>query len=390
MRRIECTCRRHHHHRGCSMMTFVSLLLMVSAALNECLEGVDGFIAPHRGLGTTTDLTKGKSSSSIPSSLTQQQAVSAVSSESFDATVMNRYACTRFQRFDGSTPGPCSRHDYPSSSSNETVVNLALESLNLARRAPSGFNSQPYKLLLVRDPKTKKKLSTFCAGANAYRVCDSDCTAVFLADREIVRTMGRYGRFLRNTSDRWNHQVFQLRKIQIYISLFSSGFPLPRFLAVPISFGVRCFMEIMMKPVARLFGVVLPSLSTAETWAIKNTMLVVMTYMLACTSRGLATSPMEGFNASGIRQVLKIPRRYSIPLIVSTGTAMETQKKTEGTMTTTTNDNKGSNTEPNSDSNDGIGMSHGKPGTKEATPRYPDEDVIFGDVFGNAVALGTA
>ena len=59
-------------------------------------------------------------------------------------------------------------------------------------------------------------------------------------------------------------------------------------------------------------------------------------------------------------------------------------------MTTTTNDNKGSNTEPNSDSNDGIGMSHGKPGTKEATPRYPDEDVIFGDVFGNAVALGTA
>lgn len=44
-----------------------------------------------------------------------------------------------------------------------------------------------------------------------------------------------------------------------------------------------------------------------------------MTYMLACSSRGLATIPMEGINAGGIRAVVGAPRRYAVPLIVSTG-----------------------------------------------------------------------
>jgi nitroreductase len=84
-------------------------------------------------------------------------------------------------------------------------------------------------------------------------------------------------------------------------------------------------------------------------------MLVAMTYMLGCSSRGIATTPMEGMNASGIRKVLKIPRRYAIPMIVGTGLAYK--------------DDKDSRLE------------------KTATRRYPMEEVIFGDSFGEQMTL---
>ena len=275
--------------------------------------------------------------------------------EAFDATVYARRACSRFQRFDGTKP---SYDDYTPSQSNETVVNLAFESLDLARRAPTGFNTQPYKLVLVHSPDLKKKVSDYCAGANGFRVCDSDCTAVFLADREVVRTMGKFGRFLREANPK---QAQQLRKIQTFVTVFSSGYPLPRFLAVPISFVFRVVLGVM-KPILHRW-IVLPTLSGAETWAIKNTMLVAMTYMLACTSRGLSTAPMEGFDASGIKRALNIPRRYSIPLIVATGTGAE--KKAVSTT------------------DDAASI---KATTTNMTPRYPRYDEIFSNKFGTAIA----
>ena len=137
---------------------------------------------PRRGVATFT---------------TKASSTEMSAAEAFDATVYARRACSRFQRFDGTKP---SYDDYTPSQSNETVVNLAFESLDLARRAPTGFNTQPYKLVLVHSPDLKKKVSDYCAGANGFRVCDSDCTAVFLADREVVRTMGKFGRFLRKAN----------------------------------------------------------------------------------------------------------------------------------------------------------------------------------------------
>ena len=75
--------------------------------------------------------------------------------------------------------------------------------------------------------------------------------------------------------------------------------------------------------------------------------MVAMTYMLACTSKGLATIPMEGINACGIRKVIQAPGRYAIPLVVATGLPLS---------------------EPNA-----------------LSERYPIEEVVFGDTFGSAL-----
>jgi nitroreductase len=273
---------------------------------------------------------------------------------SVEEALQRRYACTRFERFDG-----INSTTTIASPSNTTLVQEALQALDVARRAPSGFNVQPYKLLMVSSPEAKEKLASYCIGHNAHRVRDSDCTVLFLADRQSLRELSNYrNQLLFPASPKWKTNRFALFKIQALVGLFSQGFPLPYWLSGPFSWAIRFGARIVSWFTRRRF--VLPTLSSAEVWAQKNTMLVAMAYLLACTSRGIATCPMEGYCSWGIRQVLHIPRRYSIPLIVATGSPYR---------------------RPTQSSSDDAGMTHGS--TKDTkTLRYPSPQVIFQNEFG--------
>ena len=292
----------------------------------------------------------------------------------FDAIVESRYACTRFHRHDGtiSTLGS------GASTSNSEIVDIAFECLNLARISPSGFNAQPYRLLLVHEKSQKEKVSRYCLGRNADRVRDSDCTILFLADKECLREYKRFGNFLDKSGSNGTNDSkgtamksktlskWGKRKMQFFILLFSSGWPLPRLISNPISFCMRLGVSAVSVITRR--KILVPSLGSSETWASKNTMLVAMTYMLACSSRGLATCPMEGFNVGGIRKELRIPRRFAIPLIVSTGLPYQKEMEEEGF--------------------DDVGMEHGpRNGNSRSTQRYPIEEVIYRNEFGSNTNL---
>ncbi len=337
--------------------------------------------------------------------------------DGFDSIVNKRYACTRFQRYEepifnsknnAEKSGTTTKATVPQAAiSDQSVVQQALKCLELSQRAPTGFNAQPYRVVLVHSKKDKGRLSQYCLGRNADRVRDSDCTAVFLADRECGRDGKRYTNFLMDNMDppllnedddnddtssaiakvntsrtRRPLSSKALFKLRMLIMLFSSGYPLPRFLNVPFSWGVRTAVSILsfvarnlqsMRQRFRILSKLLPSdiqllptLSSAETWAQKNTMLAAMIYMLACTSRGLATCPMEGIDATGVRKVLSIPGRYSIPLIVSAGTPY---RRSVNEVSET----------------DDVGMSHGDDGN--FSPRYNLDEVVFGNSFGVACDL---
>lgn len=288
----------------------------------------------------------------------------------FDNIVESRYACTRFHRNDGTVSNNINNKSKPTASiSNPDIVKIALQCLNLSRRAPSGFNAQPYRLLIVNEKDKKEEVSKYCLGRNADRVRDSDCTILFLADKECLREYKRFGKFLdepESSGDGDNKKSLSpwlKRKMQFFILLFSSGWPLPRFLSNPISFCMRLGVSTVSVITRR--RILVPSLGSAETWAAKNTMLVAMTYMLACSSRGLVSCPMEGFNAGGLRKALGIPRRFAIPLIVSTGLAYKREREEEGF--------------------DDVGMEHGPKSESRksgSTRRYPMEEVIFANEFG--------
>jgi len=268
----------------------------------------------------------------------------------FDAVISARYACTRFQ--------PYSSDRNP----NPLILSQALHCLDISRRSPSGFNAQPYRAIVVSSPEAKENLSKYCLGRNRNRVLDSDCTVVFLADLECGRDWKWWkdslqGKSLQGDSNKWKR-----RKAILLMMLFSSGYPIPRIFRSIISFGARFAFSVLSLVTRR--KLLLPSLTNAETWSVKNTMLCAMTYMLSCTSHNIATCPMEGYNAGGIKKALKIPRRFSIPLIVSTGVPFESSKDIDG--------------------EDDTGVSHGK-GNKK-TLRFPFENVVFGDYYGSNIA----
>ncbi len=277
---------------------------------------------------------------------------------SFDKAVRNRYACTRYSRHDGIYGF---ENEKVASPANPRVLELAIEALELSTRAPTGFNAQPYKLLLVESVDAKEALSKYCIGRNRDRVLDSDCTVLFLADRQAMSSWKDYKMLLLESSER-NRSKSKLAwlKLRALVALFSNGIPLPKIIAGPISFGLRFAMRVVSW-FARGWLVV-PTLSSPECWSQKNTMLVAMAYMLGCSARGLETTPMEGYLSWGVRQSLKIPRRYTIPLMVATGRAYS---KSDSTT---------------KDGEDDAGTSHGASPDK-ATPRFPIDAIVYENGF---------
>ena len=63
---------------------------------------------------------------------------------------------------------------------------LLKEIMETAQRAPSSFNAQPYKVVLVRDNEYKLALAEGMIGdSNKNLVLTADTSAVFLADLEV-------------------------------------------------------------------------------------------------------------------------------------------------------------------------------------------------------------
>mmetsp|Transcript_36210 Transcript_36210/g.59526 ORF Transcript_36210/g.59526 Transcript_36210/m.59526 type:complete len:350 (-) Transcript_36210:271-1320(-) len=180
--------------------------------------------------------------------------------------------------------------------------------IDLTQRAPSGFNVQPYVIVLVKSEETKRALADAMLGAsNKRRVLEAPVTAVFASDLENLRHVRRVEGLLRAQG---------LPKAAVALArpgltIFSGGHR--ALLRLP-SLIVR---KLAFRPVSLITAS--PKVSTPETWAVKNTMLAVQNYMLASVAYGLNTAPMEGYDARRVRRALKLPRRFTVPLVVATG-----------------------------------------------------------------------
>jgi nitroreductase len=89
----------------------------------------------------------------------------------------------------------------------------------------------------------------------------------------------------------------------------------------------------------------MPEIEPIQTWAYKNTALTVQSFVLAATAHNIDTSIMEGLDGRRVRELLRIPDRYGIPMAVATGYAYD---ETESPI----------------------------------TARLPLEEIVFADTFG--------
>ena len=181
--------------------------------------------------------------------------------------------------------------------------------LELTQCAPSSFNLQPYKLVVVQSSAQREALAGAMLGAgNAQRVRDAPVTVVFAADRDPAQLTRR---------------VMQLER--------ESGMDASYVAALPsrVSFllGSGVLSKAFRAAATHLLSPLSPTPKIAHSldgWACKNAGLAASTFMLAAQAHGLATAPMEGFDERRVGFLLGIPAdRYSIPLVVSAGYAQE-------------------------------------------------------------------
>lgn len=203
------------------------------------------------------------------------------------------------------------------------------------QRSPSGFNLQPTHILMVQSPEMKTKLANHAmlGIGNQYRVKDSSAVAVFLADLEVHKRIDR---------------IFQLE----------NGCRDPNYLAtMPIASSFLLgegHVATLLKQIATdTMSEIqpMPSVEPVQAWSYKNAGLMAQSYTLAATSHDLATCMMEGYDARRAKDVLRVPDRYAIPIMVATGYEYE------------------------------------DPSTFVPTPRLCMDEVVFGDTFGEPLDL---
>ena len=188
---------------------------------------------------------------------------------------------------------------------------------------------------MVQCPEIKTKLAdrAMLGIGNQYRVKDSSAVAVFLADLEVHKRIDR---------------IFQLEK----------GCRDPNYLAtMPIAssflmgegHAATLLKQIATDAMSEIQP--MPSVEPVQAWSYKNAGLMAQSYTLAATSHDLATCMMEGYDARRAKDVLRVPDRYAIPIMVATGYEYE------------------------------------DPSTFVPTPRLSMDELVFGNTFGEHLDL---
>jgi nitroreductase len=180
--------------------------------------------------------------------------------------------------------------------------------LELANWAPSGYNLQPTHFVVVRTAEQKRRLREAALGQ--AQVEEAPATVVFLGDlnayranldeilgldREAGAVTAEYERLLR-----W-----------VVPFAFAAGplgiLGLAKHAGVALAGLFRPVPDLACLPAAR------------RLWTARQVMLSAMTFMLAASSLGLDTCPMEGFDSRRVRHVVGAPRRFLPCLLVPVG-----------------------------------------------------------------------
>jgi len=165
---------------------------------------------------------------------------------------------------------------------------------------------------------------------NQFRVQQASAVAVFLSDLEPTKRVNRI------------HKLEKDHRHPNYRASFplSTSFLIGEGHAANLIKGIATDFFSAVSP--------MPEIEPVQAWSYKNTGLLAQTFVYAAESHGLATTMMEGFDPRRTREILRIPDRYAVPLMVATGYEYEDEQATD----------------------------------EQKTPRLDLSEVVFSDTFG--------
>lgn len=180
--------------------------------------------------------------------------------------------------------------------------------LSHTQRAPSGFNMQGWRCLLVRSPTTKQALAAPFLG-NSTKVTQAPVLALFLGLRD---PYPEYIRVEERSVKAGNKQHLPSAKKQFEVAWFAQRGPCD---AVALA-------KAAITGVLRLFWHVPTVPLSSEAYAWKQTTIAATTFMYSCAAHDLDTCPMEGFDEIAVMKILGInPGKYTIPIAFAVGYA---------------------------------------------------------------------
>lgn len=162
------------------------------------------------------------------------------------------------------------------------------EILTLAAKAPSAWNLQHWRYLVITKPEVKERILPIAF--NQDQVVNSSATVVILGDLEANRSV---------------HDV--------YGTAYKQG-QLPK--------------EVYETMVRQVNAAYENNPQMARDSAILNASLSAMQLMLAAKAKGYDTCPMGGFDREALIKELNIPSRYLPVMLISIGKAAEPARPT--------------------------------------------------------------
>ncbi|KPC72570.1 NAD(P)H nitroreductase [Thermoactinomyces vulgaris] len=155
------------------------------------------------------------------------------------------------------------------------------EILTLAAKAPSSWNLQHWRYLVISSPEQKQKLLPIAY--NQEQVVDACVTVAVLGDLEANKT---------------GHQIYGEALKEGHIT-----------------------QQIHDTMISQIDGAYTNNPQFARDEAIMNASLSAMQLMLAAKAKGYDTCPMGGFNRQALIEEFNIPARYVPVMLISVGKA---------------------------------------------------------------------
>ncbi|CCW61331.1 unnamed protein product [Phytomonas sp. EM1] len=207
-----------------------------------------------------------------------------------DSVIINRWTCRNFDE------------------TRSVDENLIRRLLNTTMRAPTGFNLQPWHAIVVQDAERRKALCTAALGQP--QIQKAPLSIVFVGDMEAERNapqvleMGLENGYLTEA-----YAPLFLRNVYYFLH----GGPLQA-MALTKSVLSSCYSKFTGTPLLSV-----PVSMKSYAW--KQTMIPVTTFVHLCTAAGLNTCIMEGMDEEAVKKVVGLSGRYTVPVIVSVGYA---------------------------------------------------------------------
>mmetsp|Transcript_9769 Transcript_9769/g.18954 ORF Transcript_9769/g.18954 Transcript_9769/m.18954 type:complete len:316 (+) Transcript_9769:48-995(+) len=249
--------------------------------------------------------------------------------------------------------------------------------LRMTLRSPSGFNLQPTHLLLVRSPRLKSTLSrhAMLGFGNQYRTTDASAVAIFCSDLEPSKRVDRVYDMERKGGVREDGYMAVLRVAASFLTGEGSTHS-------PIMNGgsgsSTHFSTFLKQTFVSALSPVqpMPTMEHVESWSYKNAGIMAQMYTLAATAHGLSTCMMEGYDSRRVKEILQIPDRYGVPLMVATGYDYGAPPMSHANC---------SLDEDSKTWDDDVEL-HSLD-EKPVTPRLEMNEIFFGDTFGEPLNL---